>query len=142
MKTSLLLLLFIVISLSGAARPNLRFLRSIPNRIPRIPITPIKSDVPRDTVAIEGTDNEPIIPPSPPSKITCPSVFTSEELKSIYMFFIRTLTAWNKMESIILNNNRNNNETAIQYCNTYFNFDYDDCVIFVNWMIGYLEQFD
>ena len=93
MKASLLLLLFTIISLSGEAGPNLRFLRSIPNRIPRIPISPvapealIKSDLPKDTTAIEETDITPIIPLPQYPKGAIPSVFSSAELKIIFNYF-------------------------------------------------------
>ena len=60
MKAILLFLLFIIISLSEAAGPNLRSLRSIPNRAPRRSPSS-KDETNQEEKKIQPTSDEPSV---------------------------------------------------------------------------------
>ena len=115
MKAIILFLLFAIISLSEAARPNLRFLRSIPNRTQR------------DVKRID--DTKPIIIINNFPKII---------LKIINTFFQSDDEARELLSFYIKNPSEKNLETACRYCSTTADFSYTDCKNYVNFLVEYL----
>ena len=111
MKTFVLLLLFTIISLSGAAGPNLRFLRSIPNRTPRIPTIQSKTDIPNDIIQSDykKSDQQETDKENSSEKVINESVISEAILKCINELFGNNNARyiWNKINAIAINIRRN-----------------------------------
>ena len=118
MKASSLLLLFAIISLSEAARPNLRFLRKIAGR----PIRQINN------------------PTKDPAYIAVPELFKTVTLQPVYIFFNSYEELLEELKDILQNINANSLEAAYQYCAQHSNFKYEYCQDYIDNLIKYWKK--
>ena len=110
MKTFLLLLLLTICSLTNSARPNLRLLRSIPNRKPRDPL-PIEK--PTDQEYNRAIDRGHFRPP--PRKAAPPDIIDGTQVLVIFRFFDETENQeyYDELMNLIQSDSQ---DAAIQYC--------------------------
>ena len=134
MKENTLFILFILISLSEAAQPNLRFLRTIPNRNPRTPIIPTSQEDPED-----NTINEFSKPPQKPSTVI-PEIFDTVILKPIFIYFMSHDEEMDELKDIIHNCDDDNLEDAYTFCASINNFTKPNCKSFIDKFIIYLQS--
>ena len=118
MKTFVLFLFFAIISLSEAARPNLRFLRSIPNRTYR------------------KDDEKPIDVTNP---MIIAKIIPVVYLKQIHIFFQSHDEEWEQLLFYVQNHNERNLEAAYQYCSSFKDFTYDSCKNYIGYLIEYFK---
>ena len=110
MKTFLLLLLLAICSLTNSARPNLRLLRSIPNRKPRDPLSIAKpSDQEYNRVIDRG------FRPPPPITVAPPDIIDGVQVLVIFRFFAETENQeyYEELMNLLQSDCQS---AAIQYC--------------------------
>ena len=120
MKTFVLLLLFTIITLSGTASPNLRFLRSIPNRTPRTSIIQSKTDIPNDIIQSDykKPDQEQTDKENSSEKVINERAISEAVLKCINELFGNNNASiiWNKINAIVEEGDDDIYEQAYHLC--------------------------
>ena len=122
MKAFSLFLLCMLISLYEAARPNLRFLRSIPNRTPRNPTNQSSKESKRSQLSDEPREIE-----DNNRYVGTVTAMDDSAIGIISSYFDSNRDFLNELLDIFENTSEEALLDAIKFCTKFKNFTYDQC---------------
>ena len=131
MKTYLLLLFSAIIALSEAVPKNLRFLRSIPNRVNRR--SPVNKNLTRDDFLEFEIKN--LIPDMPMHEADLTQSGYAI-LANIFDFFEENIALYKQLVKMLLNSYQN----ALRFCKSLNGFSEATCVFYLKYVTEVLKD--